>query len=180
MIEDIGRKIRDLRTAAELTQDDLASRAGLTDGFISQVERGITSISVDSLKQILDALNVSLAEFFRESEPVQVVFREKDRVELAEFGTGKLQLLVPGATNREMEPALLRLEAGQSTVVRPPYQGDVFGYILQGRVQLQFGSEIHKVGAGNCFYFTAEREHRISNPGGRPVELLWVMAPPSF
>jgi len=180
MIEEIGRKIRNLRTAAELTQDELAGRAGLTDGFISQVERGLTSISVDSLKQILDALNVSLAEFFEEEEPVKVVFREKDRVELEEVGTGKLLLLVPGATNREMEPALLRLEPGQSTDIRPPFQGDVFGYVLQGRVQLDYGGDNHKVGAGNCFYFTAEHEHQISNPGGRHAELLWITAPPSF
>jgi transcriptional regulator with XRE-family HTH domain len=180
MIDEIGRKIYNLRTAADLTQDELASRAGLTDGFISQIERGRTSISIDSLKMILDALNVTLADFFRDDERERIVFGIEDRVEIEEGGSGRMQLLVPGATNREMEPALLTLTAGQSTALRPPFQGDVFGYVLKGRIQLQFGKEIHKVRAGKTFYFTADREHRISNPGNRDAELIWITAPPYF
>lgn len=180
MIEDIGRKIYSLRVAAELTQEELATRAGLTDGFISQVERGRTSISVDSLKQILDALNVSLAEFFSETEPERVVFGAKDRVELDEGGSGEVTGLVPGATNREMEPVLLRLDPGKSTSLREPFNGDAFGYVLRGRIQLQFGARFQRVRTGECFYFTADREHRLSNPGRRPAEVLWVTTPPQF
>ena len=100
MIKDIGRKIRELRTAAELTQDELARRAGLTDGFISQIERGRTSISIDSLKMILDALNISLAEFFREDEVHRLVFSKQDQVELDARGfvvtNDNMETSIPG------------------------------------------------------------------------------------
>ena len=180
MIADIGRKIYNLRTAAELTQDELASRAGLTDGFISQIERGRTSISVDSLKMILDALNVSMSDFFREGQKSAVVFSARDQVELEEGGSGKVLLLVPGATNREIEPALLLLQPGQSTSLRQPFQGDTFGYVIRGRIQLQFGTEFFRIKTRESFYFTADREYRIMNPGLRPAELLWMTAPPVF
>ncbi|MBM3328739.1 MAG: helix-turn-helix domain-containing protein [Calditrichaeota bacterium] len=178
-ILDIGRRIRNLRSAADLTQDELAGRADLTDGFISQVERGRTSLSIDSLKQILDALNISLAEFFRDVEPVRVTFTSRDQAEI-EDGEGNLALLVPGATNRRMEPALLHLPPGASSALRSPYQGDAFGYLVQGRAVLLYGTDQFKVRAGDCFYVTADREHRIGNPYRAKATLLWVTSPPNF
>jgi len=180
MIDEIGGKIRNLRKAADLTQSELASRADLTDGFISQIERGLTSISIDSLKAILDALNVSLADFFSQGPQERIIFGVKDQVEIDEGGTGKLMLLVRGATNRGMEPAVLTLAPGQATSLRSPFQGDNFGFVLRGRVQLQYGSEIYKVKAGQSFYFTADREHRLINNGRGMVEVLWITSPPYF
>ncbi|HHE47183.1 MAG TPA: helix-turn-helix domain-containing protein [Bacteroidetes bacterium] len=180
MIDEIGRKIRDLRKSAELTQGELALRSGLTDGFISQIERGLTSISIDSLKQILDALNVSLADFFSEGPREQVVFTSDNQVELDEGGTGKLLLLVPGATNREMEPAILKLAPGEATSLRSSFNGDNYGYVLRGRIQLQYGSEIYRIKAEQSFYFTADREHKISNPGRGHAAVLWITSPPYF
>jgi len=63
----IGERIRNLRQLSNLTQEELAERAGLTKGFISQVERDLTSISLDSLIQILGALDEDISEFFRDS-----------------------------------------------------------------------------------------------------------------
>ncbi len=180
MIKEIGQKIRNLRTAAELTQDELACRAGLTDGFISQIERGRTSISIDSLKMILDALNISLEEFFHEERRERVVFGKVDQVEIEEGGSGKLLLMIPGATNRIMEPALLELAPSASTSLRSSFQGDVFGYVLRGRVQVKVGSEVYRAGSGKSFYFTADREHMIINPYKREALVLWITSPPYF
>ncbi len=180
MIAEIGSKIRNLRMSAELTQDELARRAGLTNGFISQIERGRTSISIDSLKMILDALHVSLADFFREGQRERVVFTAADQVEIDEGGTGRLLLLVPGATNRVMEPALLQLPPGTATSLRQPFPGDTFGHVLRGRIQLRFGGEFHRVKAGDSFYFTADREHRLLNPGKVMATVLWITSPPYF
>jgi len=178
MIEEIGAKIRNLRIAAELTQEELAQRAELTDGFISQIERGRTSISIDSLKQILDALNVSLSDFFKEEKHERIGFTKEDQVEIDEGGTCNLVLLVPGATNRLLEPALLTLPPESATSVRQPYAGDNYGYVLKGRIEVQFGSDIVRVRVGESFYFTADREHRLSNPGKVTAVILWVMSPP--
>ena len=71
---DIGQKIRQLRTQNNLTLEELASRSELTKGFLSQVERNLTSPSVSTLEDILEALGTDLASFFKDSKENKVVF----------------------------------------------------------------------------------------------------------
>ena len=75
---DIGGKIRHLRTQKGLTLEELASRSELTKGFLSQLERNLTSPSIDSLDDILEALGTNLAEFFKEDKVEQYTFRASD------------------------------------------------------------------------------------------------------
>ena len=75
---DIGSKIKALRTQKGLTLEELASRSELTKGFLSQLERNLTSPSIDSLDDILEALGTNLAEFFKENKDEQYLFREND------------------------------------------------------------------------------------------------------
>lgn len=176
----IGERIRNLRLASGLTQEELADRADLTKGFISQLERDQTSISVDSLLQILEVLNVKVTDFFRESAQERVVYDEDDRTALEGTGAERFDLLIPGGANREMEAAFVRLQPGQKTYAVKPYQGEAFGYVLKGILTLRFGAETHTARAGNSFYFSGEREHILDNASGRPVEFLWVTTPPVF
>ncbi len=76
----IGEKIKNLRLAQELTQEDLATRADLTKGFISLLERDLQTPSLDTLELILNALDTTLAEFFAEKGPDIVVFKAPQRV----------------------------------------------------------------------------------------------------
>ncbi|MFQ5841395.1 MAG: helix-turn-helix domain-containing protein, partial [Thermodesulfobacteriota bacterium] len=78
----IGERIRNLRQLSSLTQEELAERAELTKGFISQVERDKTSISLDSLVQILDALDENISDFFLDIQEKDIVYRQEDRVEI--------------------------------------------------------------------------------------------------
>ena len=66
---DIGTKLKSLRTQNGLTQQELADRAELTKGFISQVERNLTSPSISTLADILQCLGSSLQEFFTDDTP---------------------------------------------------------------------------------------------------------------
>ena len=65
---DIGKKIKELRILKGLTQEELADRAELTKGFISQVERNHTSPSIATLVDILQCLGTDLKNFFEEDE----------------------------------------------------------------------------------------------------------------
>ena len=62
----LGRKIRDLRQQYNLTQGELADRCELTKGYISQLENDLTSPSIATLTDILNALGSNLSDFFRE------------------------------------------------------------------------------------------------------------------
>jgi transcriptional regulator with XRE-family HTH domain len=177
----IGERIRNLRQLSNLTQEELAERAGLTKGFISQVERDLTSISLDSLIQILGALDEDISEFFRDSTGEEkIVYREDDRVAIEKEKIQRFELLVPGSTNRRIEPILLTLREGQVTPKERPHEGEEFGYVLRGRVTLRFGKEVLKLKTGECFYLSAEKEHWLQNTSSTEAIILWISSPPSF
>ena len=75
---DIGKKLKELRLQKELTLEDLASRSELTKGFLSQVERNLTTPSIATLEDILEALGSNLSDFFHEEEEHQIVFGQQD------------------------------------------------------------------------------------------------------
>ena len=176
----IGERIRNLRQMSNLTQEELAARANLTKGFISQVERDLTSISLDSLIQILDALDENISDFFRETSQEKIVYRERDRVPIEKEKIQKFELLVPGSTNRRLEPVLITLKQGQSTPREKPHEGEEFGFVLKGRISLRFGREILKLKKGECFYFWSEKEHWLQNTSSRNAVVLWITSPPYF
>ena len=176
----IGERIRNLRQSSNLTQEELAERANLTKGFISQIERDLTSISLDSLVQILEAVDENISDFFREASEEKIVYRTKDRVAIEKEKIEKFELLVPGSTNRRLEPILLTLRKGQETPVEKPHEGEEFGLILRGRVNLRFGREILKLKKGECFYLSAEKQHWLQNSSSREAVILWITSPPSF
>jgi transcriptional regulator with XRE-family HTH domain len=176
----IGERIRNLRQLSNLTQEELAERANLTKGFISQIERDLTSISLDSLIQILEALDENISDFFQEASQEKIIYRDKDRVAIEKEKIEKFELLVPGSTNRRLEPILLTLRKGEATPKEKPHEGEEFGFVLRGRVNLRFGREVLKLKKGECFYLSAEKEHWLQNSGSKEVQILWISAPPSF
>ena len=176
----IGERIRNLRQSSNLTQEELADRAGLTKGFISQIERDLTSISLDSLIQLLEALDENISDFFREASAEKIVYREQDRVPIEKERIEKFELLVPGATNRRFEPVLLTLKQGQATPQERPHEGEEFGYVIRGKIDLRFGKEALQLKKGECFYFSAEKEHWLQNTGSQSAVVLWISSPPYF
>ena len=177
-LNDIGGRIRTLRQAAELTQEELAERSELTAGFISQVERGKTSISIDSLLMILNALNVHISDFFRKQKE-QIVFRGSEAQSLEREGVESFRTLVPGAANRTMEPVHVRLEHGQK-VDMSPFGGEQYGYVLRGELRLSIGSQRFRARSGDSFYADGTHSLTLENKGKRPVEFLWITSPPYF
>ena len=75
---DIGHRMKELRVHYGLTQQELADRSELSKGFISQLERNLTSPSVGTLLDIIQCLGTTPAEFFADDEPEQIVFKKED------------------------------------------------------------------------------------------------------
>lgn len=105
---DIGKKLKELRLQNDLTLGDLASRSELTKGFLSQVERNLTTPSIATLQDILEALGSNLSEFFREEEETQIVFQTQDFF-VDEQEDYQIEWVIPNAQKNEMEPILLTL-----------------------------------------------------------------------
>ncbi len=174
----IGERIKALRLASDLTQEELAQRANLTRGFISQLENDQTSIQVDSLADLVDALGISLASFFADSDEVPVTYSIKDRVTMDNKGATRFEMLVPGSTNNIMDPIFVELQPGEQLAEEGSLPGEQFGYVLKGTLTLILDGEPHTVSKQQCFYFTADRPHQMKNENDRPVQFIWVTSPP--
>ena len=176
---DIGSKIKELRIINGLTQGELAGRAELSKGFISQIERNITSPSISTLEDILQCLGVSVAEFFQDSGEDQIVFKEEDYFEKIDSDLGnKIEWIIPNAQKNEMEPILMTLAPKGSTYPDNPHEGEEFGYVLKGEITIHIGGRKTKAKAGESFYFTSDKTHHISSVKG--AKFIWVSTPPSF
>ncbi|WP_099203403.1 helix-turn-helix domain-containing protein [Miniphocaeibacter massiliensis] len=178
---DIGDKIKNRRMALGLTQEDLAERADLTKGFISQLERDLTSPSVDSLFDILEALGTNISDFFKEEKEEKVVFKKDDFItNIDEENRNSIEWIVPNAQKNEMEPIILNLEPKGKSKVYDPNEGETFGYILKGKVRLVLDDKIHDLEAKECFYTPCNKSMYIINRSGSESKVLWITNPPSF
>lgn len=176
----LGEKIKDLRLACELTQEELADRCELTKGYISQLENDLTSPSIATLIDILSALGTNLKEFFADIESEEkVCFTKADFIEkiTEEY---ELDWLVPNAQKNAMEPIKVNLKAGKSMDEDFPHEGEEFGYVLKGEIVISLGKKRIRVKKGESFYFTSDKVHKIQNKGKTDAEFLWVSSPPSF
>lgn len=177
----IGRKIKDLRIQKNLTQEELADRCELSKGFISQLERDLTSPSIATLVDILQCLGTGLRDFFDDSEEEQIAFREADYFEKIDKELkNKVEWMIPNAQKNMMEPIRLSLSPGGSTYPDNPHEGEEFGYVLSGSVQLIIGKRNIRVKKGESFYFTPDATHYIKANEKTGAVLIWVSTPPSF
>ena len=167
---DIGGKIKRRRIRLGLTQEELAARTELSKGFISQLERNLTSPSIATLADILEALGTSLADFFSEQAEEKVVFGADDAI----------HWLIPNAQKNSLEPILVTLVPGGHTLEDDPHEGEEFGYVLAGSVILHIGERSFRVRRGSSFCFKPSVVHYIENPGKTEARVLWVSTPPSF
>lgn len=134
---EIGSKLKELRVLKGLTQEELADRAELSKGFISQLERDLTSPSIATLMDILQCLGTTIGEFFNETPDEQVVFGKQDYFEKIDTDlNNEIKWIIPNAQKNVMEPILLTLKAGGSTYPDNPHEGEEFGYVLQGSISI--------------------------------------------
>ena len=176
---DIGNKLKELRVLKGLTQEELADRSELSKGFISQLERNLTSPSITTLMDILQCLGTSIGEFFNEAPDEQIVFGKQDYFvkEDTEY-KNEIKWIIPNAQKNTIEPIYLTLQAGGSTCPDTPHEGEEFGYVLQGAVSIHLGNKTYKAKKGESFYYTADKTHFLSSKNG--AVLIWVSSPPSF
>ncbi len=178
----IGEKIKNLRLAQELTQEDLANRSDLTKGFISLLERDLQSPSLDTLEQILKALDIRAGEFFLDEGATDVVSRREHRVTIRdkEEAGVKREVLIAGAQDRKMDLLLVTLDPGASTYQERSHSGDECGFVLTGKIAINLGKKTYLAAAEDSFYYTANKKHWIENKSDKAARLLWISAPPAF
>ena len=178
---EIGNKIKELRIGKGLTQEELADRAELSKGFISQIERDLTSPSIATLVDILQCLGTDLKDFFNDTADEQVVFHDADYFEKTDPELlNKIEWIIPNAQKNIMEPIRQTLKPGGSTYPDNPHEGEEFGYVLQGSITIHIGNKKYKAKKGESFYYIPSSKHYITASPKTGAIILWVSSPPSF
>ncbi|GAB4188675.1 MAG: XRE family transcriptional regulator [Calditrichia bacterium] len=171
---EIGQKIRRLRKLRGLTIEDVAEKADLTKGFISQLERDLSIPTVTTLKQILDVLGVSLSAFFSDiSEREKNIYTVKDRILDNQGKQFRIDNLIPKMKYLEMEPKLLTLQA--NGIYKTEFEEDEgFGFVVKGKVDVTVGPENKILSKGDCFYIFFDNKLIIKNLSTKVSEVLLV------
>ena len=178
---EIGQKLKRLRVKLGLTQEELAARTELTKGFISQLENDITSPSIATLMDILEALGTDISAFFNDRSDARVVFTPDDTFEKEDEEAGNvIRWLVPNAQKNALEPILVTIVPGGKTEELDPHEGEEFGLVLSGTVTLVDGDTKYRVRKGDSFYLHPQGVHNLFNNGKTPAKVLWISTPPSF
>ena len=179
--KEIGIKIKQLRLENGLTQEELANRCELTKGFISQIERHLTSPSITTLIDILEVLGTTLGEFFSEDQDDVYVFTPKDFYEKTnETLKYTIHWIVPNAQKYEMEPIIIEIEPGGMSFEDDPHAGEEFGYVLEGEIVLKIGKKRVNIKEGETFYYMSNKPHTLENTTKKRAKILWVSTPPMF
>jgi transcriptional regulator with XRE-family HTH domain len=182
----LGLQVRDLRKSKGLSLQQIAVQSGLSVGLLSQIERGLCSPSIRSLRQISDALGVTPARFFREEghpppeEIGRIVRRGQGRqLKLPSNGVSKW-LLTPDLTG-ELEMLLVTIEpGGASGPEHYTHRGEECGFIIKGAMRLWIEDQVYELTEGDSFRFRSTIPHRFENAVPTRSEVLWVITPPLY
>lgn len=173
---EIGARIKHLRQINGLAQADLAERAGLTKGAISQIERDMTSPSIANLLQILSALNETPSSFFADDDEEKVLFRKSDALPSDVTGYQSFETLLPKSRYRSVVAYRAVIRPGREALPEPAHEGENYVFVLSGRLGLRLGRTSYTARKGESLYFRAEHEYTFGNQGKTPVDFLWVKA----
>ncbi|GLH79010.1 transcriptional regulator [Bradyrhizobium sp. SSBR45G] len=178
----VGRRIRDLRRARKLSLESVAAETALSIGFLSQIERGLSSPSLRVLATLADVLGVGIAALFGsnpggDAASDSVVTRGSQRPELKLWRTGvSKQLLSAAGGDNKLNLFLVYLEPGGSTGDELyTHDGEEAGLVLEGEMMLTVDAETWSLSQGDSFRFASRRPHRFSNPSDdAKAVVLWV------
>ena len=178
----VGQRIRDLRRTRAMSLEAVAARTELSIGFLSQIERGLSSPSLRVLATLADVLGVGIAGLFGTREdaaaaPDAIVTRERQRAKLNLWRTGiSKQLLSPAGSEGRLNLFLVHMEPGGSTGDEfYTHDGEEAGLVIEGEMKLTVDAESWTLKHGDSFRFASRRPHRFSNPSGdSKAVVLWV------
>jgi len=187
---EIGEKIRDSRKEKGMTIKDLAEKASVTTGYISQIERGQIEPSLSVLRRISQTLNLPLATLFSVEATDEITVIPKDKRTILkfpelniayEFITPYLKKTNPPSQNMQMEAVHFRLEPKSYGSSEPIcHDADELTYVTRGVMEYRINGKTYTIEEGGSIYVPKNHAHEIYNPGKITVEGISIVSPPAY
>lgn len=182
---DVGHRVRTRRKQAGLSLVDVATRTGLSIGYLSQMERGLSSPTLRALTSLSDALGTPLSGMLAGGAGLQGesrIVRASASRPVTMWGSGiRKTLLAGGPMAQGGSFALCRMEfsAGADSGLEPyAHEGFEAGLVTQGVIALTLGDELHELAEGDSFQFPSTVLHRFRNAARRRAVMLIVNLKP--
>jgi transcriptional regulator with XRE-family HTH domain len=177
----IGQKIHKRRGDFGYSLRDLAEKTGLTAAYLSRIERGNVSPSLNALGKIAEGLEVPLLFFLSDTSKVSPVVRSdaRPRIDLDKSSV-RIQMLTPNLEHK-MEPLLGTMEPRSGNVMRPlSVPTEEFIYVLTGSLEVAIEKEKYVLNPGDTIYFEGVRLKNLSCASEEKVTWISVITPPVF
>lgn len=179
----IGEKIIEYRSQKKLTIKEVANKAQVTPSMLSQIERGLSNPSINTLKMIAKALEVPLFNFFKENKASdELVVRKGKRVKLTfpENNNLMYEMLSPTGSGdiQFMSMDLTPNEATSDEMMN--HIGEEVAIVLEGKVDLELENEIITLNNGDSVKILPHMNHRWINNYDETSKIIFALTPPSF
>ena len=183
-----GARLRHVRKLRGMTMKEVATRAGLTESYVSKLERDLVSPSLNALHKICNALETNIGFLFS-AEAGQLnsvnVVRANERVALQVSGQGaadgiQLESLIPSSSFDLLQVNIHIVQAGGGGHEAIQHKGQEFGLVLEGKLELTVDNQTINLGPGDAFSFESSLGHTYRNTGEQTAKVLWVNSPPTF
>ncbi len=182
MTDSLGERIRSMREGRGQSLKQLAEATGLTQSFLSQVERDLTSPSVASLRKIAEALGTSVAMFFVGGTPSGRLVRKDARPVLIHPQRRWRDSLLTPNSNGKLQVIWSEIEPGEGSgdEAYSHNSDEECVVVVTGKLDFWVGEEHYALETGDALTFESRIPHKNRNPGPGKTQVLWVITPPSY
>jgi transcriptional regulator with XRE-family HTH domain len=167
-----------------MTLRTLSQKTSLSVGFLSQIERGLSSFSIPSLRAICQALDVPVADmlvvsngpgkaFFADPRPIEITKRDNRSYVSLSNASMKYRFLSGGFPGRHFEVFISEMSPS-CHIDCPVHEGEEFGYVLEGHLRLKIINDNHKLSSGDCFHLMGTIPRVIDVDREEGAQILWV------
>lgn len=177
---DIGLKIKDLRNEKGMTLKELSEKSELSIGFLSQLERGLTTIAVDSLEKIAEIFDVPLTHFFDMPNKKKDVILRSYELEVFDLENGLINYcLSSDPENKSFLPRLVEMlpQKEEEEILSYRHHGEEFMYVLEGILTVYIENIRYELYPGDSLHINSEANHNWANYTNRIVKVLIVNSP---
>jgi quercetin dioxygenase-like cupin family protein len=145
------------------------------------VENNKLDPSITRLKHIADAMGTTVVKLLSEESNGDVVLRKADRQRAIVPGSNlRIEILVRQSPDKKMDARLATVGPGGGSLGQYAHEGEEFGFIVKGSIELTVEDITYTLNEGDTFYFHSSRNHSFRNDGDKDVHILWVNHPPSW
>ena len=177
----LGARIRAIRTQRNLSLGDLASAAQVSRSLVSQIERGIATPSIETLRRLASAVGVPVFSLFLEEEGSQSVVRASERRVVHCPGSAVTREILSPHLRGRMAVLWVTFPPGEQSSLQPVrHVGEECVVIVSGTLEVLIGDRPVRLEQGDSMTFDSEAPHLFRNPTDAPVQAFVVISPPDL